>query len=707
MAAFTRAGEQVRAVVRLQPGRPAVGLGLRAAAATFVPLAAANYFHLPALRWSLVAGFMVALVDKGGAYRTRAVAMAWLTGAGAFAVVAASVVPAAAAPTAAVMFVVAAMASVSRVYGPEASSAGTSATILCAIALDGAGASLEEALVRGALVVAGGAWAMTLSLVLWPVRVYRPARLAVARCFRDLADHAADIERHLDDPGSESWQADVVKARGKIRDSVEAARSILAGTRRGARGESGRGARLLVLFHVADQIFARMGALGEVLEAAHTTGGSPEVRDVVRKELEALRASLDETAMRIESEARVEPLAARVIHEDDLRASGPDYAHAATLLVEIAAFTDTAAEITATLHDDRAPRSVPGLPTTLDLAPTGSRLDPLRDAFAPESVVWRHALRVAVVASIAVALTHLFTLPRGYWVTITAIAVLQPHMPETFLKATQRIAGTVAGAAVAAVVAATLHDPRGIMLLTLVLATVSVSVIQLNYALFSFFLTPTFVLLAELSAGDWTLAKWRVLNTLLGGALALVGARIFLPSRERDRFPRQMADALRALRGLVVAAMSDGVVDEARRASGVAFNNAEASFNRLLAESRGELAGVEPRMTLLLYARRISSALLALAATESPSRRVSLGVIARVASSTLDTLAVALEAETRPAPTAAIDWESIGEPSLRLRVERIAAQISVLEQAASRLYGAPSGAPTPQPREAPPLPTPR
>ncbi len=338
------------------------------------------------------------------------------------------------------MLVVAAMASVSRVYGAEASSAGTSATILCAIALDSAGVPLHDALVRGGLVLVGGAWAMTLSLVLWPVRVYRPARLAVARCFRDLADHAADIERLLDDPGSESWQADVVRARGKIRDSVEAARTILAGTRRGARGESGRGARLLVLFHVADQIFARMGALGEVLEAAHAAGGSDE-GIVVHEELEALRASLDVTADRIEVEERVEPLSLRVVRETDLRAADPDYAHAATPP------SDRRSSIRPPTSrrrcDDRAPKSVPGLQ-----AAARRRRDQLAARSAPRRVragVGRVAAR-ASVASLAVALTHHFTLPRGYWVTITAIAVLQPHTPETFLKATQRIAGTVARA---------------------------------------------------------------------------------------------------------------------------------------------------------------------------------------------------------------------------------------------------------------------
>ena len=259
----------------------------------------------------------------------------------------------------------------------------------------------------------------------------------------------------------------------------------------------------------------------------------------------------------------------------------------------------------------------------------------------------------------------------------------------------------------AAILAAALHAPWAIMLLTLVLATVSVSVIQLNYALFSFFLTPTFVLLAELSAGDWTLAKWRVLDTLLGGALALVGARVFLPSRERDRFPRQMADAVRALGALVVAAMSSGDVDEARRASGVAFNNADASFNRLLAESRGELTGTEPRMTLLLYTRRTASSLLALAATETPAQRATLGALGAEASGALEDLAAAIEAERTPAPLDPLAWEAITEPNLRLRIERIAAQLTVLHQAASRLHEEQRAAPTPPRRAARPLPTPR
>ena len=81
------------------------------------------------------------------------------------------------------------------------------------------------------------------------------------------------------------------------------------------------------------------------------------------------------------------------------------------------------------------------------------------------------------------------------------------------------------------------HDQRAILVLTFVFAASCVALLPVNYAAFSVFLTPTFVLLAEASAGDWNLAETRVLNTLLGGALALAGARFLWPSPERERFP--------------------------------------------------------------------------------------------------------------------------------------------------------------------------
>ena len=80
------AARNVRAATVVAPVRPAYAAGFRAALATVVPLLAAQAFSLTGGTWMSLAGFSGAIVDKGGAYVTRAAAIAALTGFGAVAV---------------------------------------------------------------------------------------------------------------------------------------------------------------------------------------------------------------------------------------------------------------------------------------------------------------------------------------------------------------------------------------------------------------------------------------------------------------------------------------------------------------------------------------------------------------------------------------------------------------------------------------------
>src|SRR6185295_2219073 len=67
---------------------------------------------------------------------------------------------------------------------------------------------------------------------------------------------------------------------------------------------------------------------------------------------------------------------------------------------------------------------------------------------------------------------------------------------------------------------------------------------DLNYGLYALFLTPTFVLLAEVHARDTHLVEIRIANTLLGAGLAVAGALLMWPSRESTRTGDRLADAL-------------------------------------------------------------------------------------------------------------------------------------------------------------------
>ncbi|HEU4629379.1 MAG TPA: FUSC family protein, partial [Gemmatimonadaceae bacterium] len=626
----------VALTLRVAPVRPAYAAGLRAAVATVVPLLVATALGSPHASWAMLAGFSVSLSDKGGAYATRARAFAALTLIDGVAAALGAV--AAGHPAAALLLVFAWTlgASLLRALGAAATSIGISSTIVLLISLAAPAASPAEPLVRFAFVAAGGAWATFLALALWPLRPYRPTRLAVAACYDALASYA----RALHDPAEPHAAGDrLAAARGDIRARIEQARELVGANRRGRPGETPRGERLLVLVEIADQLFGLLVALTDAVESQRRSVGGDTLAIVAARARRIAREVTTETRLGRSVDRAKEVLAdgdgmtpsadavlAQTTPAIDLsgdETSGGEGA-AAQLQVLLERLTHYAALAEETSLAIARGGPVPA--TAPAAAPPAGRarvLDTLRAALAPDSLVLRHATRVALVTAVAVCVVGAVGLSRGYWVTLTAVIILQPTAGPTMLKALQRVAGTVLGGIITAGLAGVLRDERAIVALTFVLAAACVAVLPLNYTLYSMLLTPTFVLLAEVSAGDWHLAGVRVVNTLIGGGLALAGAWLLWPNREHDLFARSTAGALRAARDhlMTVAelwAVRDVAAEQrlagARRRAGQAALNGEASLERLLAEWPTPAERLEAAFARIVYLRRLTVATTALAA---------------------------------------------------------------------------------------------
>lgn len=675
-----RLAESLRASARPAATRPAVAAGLRTATATVAPLVVGYLLGVPHAMWAGIAGFLVSRADGGGAYRTRARAMGSLALAAAFAAASAAYAsryPAAAVPAVLVWTVA---ASLARAYGAAAGTLGVMASVLFVVSLSTPVSAPGEPLERAAWVLAGGAWAMLLSLSFWPVRFYRPAVLAVAACYRNLSDYAAELARPAEGGG---WGGRGSSAFLRARKAVEEARVTLAAIRRGRFGENVRGERVLVLLETADRVLATLVALGDVLE-----GGAADERAEAERELARFAAALRECASLVESEGRT-PAVPRPPEPARLTAG-----LAGTLLSRLSEFVRAAMEIAEGFRDGRP---VPESPVSTPRLPAEARdpLLPLRESLAPESALLRHALRAGITVAAAVGATQALGLERGYWVTLTVLIVLQPYTGATVQRAMERALGTMLGGIIAAGIAVGVHDPRGILALVFVLAAVSVAVFPINAVLYLVFLTPTFVLLAEVSTGEWHLAGVRVADTFLGGLLALVGAALLWPTPERDRLPAEVAAVLRADRDYLHAAverLGDGGeaavarVIAARRRLGAAILNAEAWLEQLASAPAGRTDELESWMTLLAYGRRLGGSLAALAILggQGALGRGEAEAFGAVAERVLDDLADALEARRPPAPLPP-PFPPAGDPLLRAQLERVAGQLGVLHDAARRL----------------------
>jgi uncharacterized membrane protein YccC len=246
----------------------------------------------------------------------------------------------------------------------------------------------------------------------------------------------------------------------------------------------------------------------------------------------------------------------------------------------------------------------------------------IRPASQADPVLIRHSARMAVFTMLAVAIYMGFSIPRGYWIALTIMVVLQPDYGSTRQRAVARVGGTLGGSMLAGALL-WLQLPLFMLdLLAAVAAFIFAYFLKRRYWLAIFFVTVNLVLITETLAavhGDFMAA--RVLATLLGGGLALVAARLFWPIWEGEKFPSLLAMAIRANRAFLLSlfagrAASATAVDNplmARRKAENANRHVAASVERLLGEPAGVQEDPERAASLATYCQRITRALTVLA----------------------------------------------------------------------------------------------
>ena len=153
------------------------------------------------------------------------------------------------------------------------------------------------------------------------------------------------------------------------------------------------------------------------------------------------------------------------------------------------------------------------------------------------SSVFQHALRIAISTFAAVALYKGFHIEHGYWLTITVLVIVKPDFAATRLRAGERVFGSIVGGAVGILVVALVHNKLALDVLLVLFCIIAYSHSQTNYGVFSTFLTPFVVLLINMAGpSNWRIALVRIMNTVIGGALALIVAYLLRP-REKMQGP--------------------------------------------------------------------------------------------------------------------------------------------------------------------------
>ena len=141
------------------------------------------------------------------------------------------------------------------------------------------------------------------------------------------------------------------------------------------------------------------------------------------------------------------------------------------------------------------------------------------------------AIRTAIILAMASAAYRYLALPNGYWIPMTAAIVTKPELRQTFQRGFARVVGTLAGAALATLIASALRPmPRILAGLVVIFAWICYALIYVNYAGFAVSVTAYVVFFLALAGlPETALISHRILNTLLGGVIGLMVHAMFSP----------------------------------------------------------------------------------------------------------------------------------------------------------------------------------
>ncbi|HEY4293100.1 FUSC family protein [Luteibacter sp.] len=478
------------------------------------------------------------------------------------------------------------------VFGPDIARVGMTSMLLLVITA-ATPTDLGGALAGGVLIFSGGMLLAVFSIAAWPLQRYRPERMALATVYRGLAVLARKQQHDGEAPA--------------LTDAMDALQTTLLG-RHHARGRAMEAFR--VLLELAERIRLELVAMA-ILETTRDGMGEMFRNDAAR----VLSATADALDAAEPPQRAQRALATLQASERALLAGGG----AVGLAAHIQALSGQLAAVVRNTHwagsrgEERAQREETTLPDTLRSA---SALSTLRANLTPHSVAFRHAVRSAVVLTVAFAVSRYYALPHGYWLPMTAAIVLRPDFAATFNFGLLRVVGTVFGLMLTTLVLRL--TPDVVWAHVAVMGVLCVAFRYLagaHYGIAVAALTGTVVVLLSFEGVDpFEAMSDRVLNTALGSGLALL-AYLLWPTWERHRARSALSDMLCAYAGYMealVAPADSRSRYEVRAATRTARTNAQASLDRMVAEPGTPAVLRELAETLYANGNRLARTAMAL-----------------------------------------------------------------------------------------------
>ncbi len=405
------------------------------------------------------------------------------------------------------------------------------------------------------LLVAGAAWYGLLSVCWNALFAHQPVQQSLARLYRELGLYfrykAALFEpvRQLD---VEQRRLELAQQNGRVVSALNAAKETLL-HRLGSGRPGSRINHYLKLYFLAQDLHERVSSSHYPYQALAEAFFHSDVLFRCQRLLRLQASACAELGEAIQLRQTFRYSDANAQALEDLQASlehlreqnNPAWRG---LLRSLRALSSNLSTLQRQLASASDPAALEG---TQDSSLLDRQPQTLREAFnrirlqlTPTSLLFRHALRMAIALVAGYAALHAIHPEQGYWVLLTTVFVCQPNYGATRIKLVQRISGTVLGLVVGWALFDLFPSQPVQALFAVVAGVVFFATRSTRYTLATAAIT-LMVLFCFNQVGDGYGLIWpRLIDTLLGSLISAAAVFLILPDWQGRRLNQVVANTL-------------------------------------------------------------------------------------------------------------------------------------------------------------------
>ena len=168
----------------------------------------------------------------------------------------------------------------------------------------------------------------------------------------------------------------------------------------------------------------------------------------------------------------------------------------------------------------------------------------VKQNLSPESVLFRHAIRLSLVLLMGYVFIQWTGLNHGYWILMTVLFVSQPNFNATKRRLKLRISGTLAGVLIGLPVLYFIPSVEGQLIILIIAGVLFFELRSRQYAQATAFITLLALISFNLDGSGFDAAVPRIVDTIFGCLFAWIGVSFIWPDWKFRRLPRMINSAL-------------------------------------------------------------------------------------------------------------------------------------------------------------------